>query len=235
MVNFANNWLFRPHFDYEYKSYQILGYAQRLQSQFAAHKFFPYLLEVKQQLEALNTFQRHKDAFEAGAQGEVEKIDWQELKLVRAALGRNDDFWEEVEAVMNFASQNFEKCRIQGESELLKVEEAIQVSEVGLTNYTIPSGCIFFRKPYTTRLYSFDLRIVRRPNPDESFKDVKTTYLDEIKTGLVTNYGNLKWKFLKSDAAHGQNAYLVETASEIPHIETLMPIVKTILLQRYQE
>ncbi len=234
MANFANNWLFKPHFDYEYKSYQILGYAQRLQFQFTARKFFPYLLELKQQLESLHTFQRHKDVFEASARGEVEKIDLQGLKLVRSAIERDNNFWEEVEAVMNFASENLERCKIQGEEELIKIEEAVSVSEIGLTNYTVPSGCIFFRKPAATRIYSFDVRMVRRPNPDESFKDIKTTYLDEIKTGVVTNYGSLKWQYLKSDAAHGQNAYLVETSAEIPHAETLMPIVKTILLKRHR-
>ncbi len=211
-----------------------MGYAQRLQHQFAAGKFFPYLLDLKEQLQALQTFKRHKEAFEANVQGELEKIDLQALKLIRSSLNRNDEFWEEVEAVMDFASENLEKCKAQGENELVKMEEKVSVTEVGLSNYAIPSGCIFFRKPMLTRVYSFDLRLVRRPNPDESFKDIKTTYIDEVKTGLVTNYGGLKWQYLKADAAHGQNAYLVETTMDIPHFETLMPIVKTILLQRHR-
>lgn len=80
-----------------------------------------------------------------------------------------------------------------------------------------------------TRIYKYRYRFVRRPYESEAYKDVMTEFLDERTTGRFPNFRELKMQYREKNEI---NTYLIETETEIPVFETLLPVAKEFLLQK---
>ena len=84
------------------------------------------------------------------------------------------------------------------------------------------------------RVYSYSLRMVMRPDSGDKYKDLRTNYLTDIRTGIIPDLHQIKWSVIRSASLDiGTNAYLVDCNQDIPHFETVLPVVKSYLIESY--
>ena len=228
MREFDDSWLFKPLFDYEYKSYQILAFEQFVESNLKNLKLYPYLSRIDRILSKLEQFESQKNDLKNSFPSELTGIDLDSGKILRKELSDSDKI-EELNSIMHFAKSHLTKCSNQAKSLQANLEKEIEISPVGIVNNHMTGGYLFFKKPKNTRVYAYECRMIQRAR--DTYKDIKTIYLDVEKTGMLTDYTDFKIKYVKSKQAHfGINAYLVETNIELPHFETVLPLVKNYLM-----
>jgi len=228
MRNFDDSWLFKPLFDYEYKSYQVLAFEQFLNSNFQDSKLYPYKDQVDYLLRKLENFEARKADLKKDFPLNLKGMDLEKAEMIRERLSESDKI-DELNSIMAFARKHLSRCSAEAKLLEARLSNEIQISPVGLINNNMSGGYLFFRRPRHTKVYAYEYRMIQRPV--QTHKDVKTTYINAEKTGLMTDYTDFKIKYVKSKKArYGINAYLVEINEEIPHFETVLPIVKNHLL-----
>jgi len=228
MRSFDDSWLFKPLFDYEYKSYQILAFEQFMTRKLEQLQLFPYLDQVDQILSSLEYFESKKEDLKKEFPTDLKAIDLEKARLIHEKVEEAGKM-EELNAIMDFARKHLVRCSAEAHDLEMQLSNEIQISPIGLINNNMLGGYLFFRKLRETRVYTYELRMVQRPA--RRHKDIKTTYLNAEPTGKMTDFTDIKLKYVKSRKARfGINAYLVETNIEIPHFETVLPLVKNRLL-----
>jgi hypothetical protein len=231
MQYLAQNWFLEPVLDFEYKSYEVLGYTQKLEKVFDQWRFFPYFDEFATHIQQIKSYRKAKAVLEEKLKRDIEKIDLQQMKLVKAGISGTSTEMAQLEEILRFAAGKFEEMERLGREQLNLARNELEISPLGLIDLNNSNGLLLFRKLDSTRIYEYAFRAIRRPGNKYSYKDLRTNYLTEINTGRFANYSDIKWKAIKNaGATTGTNAYLISTNVEIPYFATLMPCVKNYLI-----
>jgi hypothetical protein len=154
-------------------------------------------------------------------------VDLKQLRLIRERLSDNG-VMSTLNDVLEFALEKLSSTYQLGISEKENLMGQINIRPVGLLSPQSSGGLILLNSSKKTRIYKYTYRFVRRPYESESYKDVMTQFLDERDTGRFPNFRELKMEYREN---HEINTYLIETETEIPIFETLLPVAKEFLLQ----
>jgi len=231
MARLSKNWIIEPIFDYEYKTYQALSYTSEAERSFDEGKLFPYLTDLRKHIDLLTAYQSSVIGLENEMRAELIGLDPSKPALIYENP-MEDEVSEVLKEILNFALEKFHPLYRRGMEEKEEVLRHIRVSPIGLLNPDGWGGLLFLEKARRTRIYEYRYRFIRRPSLDEAYKDVKTNFIDELETGMFPNYRHLKLEYLKRVGKENElNTYLVETDTDIPTFETLMPVVKEHLIQ----
>ncbi len=225
MVTLSDSWYAEPLFDYEYKSYQLLAYSQNIIKNFTDRKFYPYLNELNRHLARIQSFNIRKFEIEESLRREIKEIDHLRANIIREPIKDNSGLMSEIIEILRFAERELSAAYETGRQELASTQQEIQIRPIGIVMSHYRNGYLLFKRSLNTRIYSYNVRYIHRPAADESYKDVVTTFLEEVQTGTFTNYGELKWNLIRKSSS-ACNAYLVETNIELPQFETLLPLAK---------
>lgn len=219
----SENWFVTPLFDVEYKYYQVLGYVQKLRRHFDEKRLFPYFDDLLRHIQNLETLTKTKLDFEKDFQQKVffESSEVQPIPI--------SDSLKDLTEILAFADKEFNQCRIHAERVLNVFLEKVQVSQLGLFNPESQGGMVLISQNDYTRVYTYEQRLIQRPNTYFQYKDIRTQYAKTVPSNK--NIYNLKWELLKSDElSAGINTYIVQCNEELPHFETVLPLVKNQLL-----
>lgn len=232
MQGLSDNWFLRPIFDFEYKSYQILGYTQYLNSHFENLRFYPYLDHLKSRIEELLHYQNAQFDLESKLYSEIDHIDFENFKIVRRPIEDQTGILESIHHILDFAKAKFQKCYHNAYSAFEHVEKEIEITPLGINNFNPTDGLLFFKKPGQIRVYSYSLRMIIRPDGKDKYKDLKTNFIKDVSVGILPDLHHLKWRMIRSTSINsGTNAYVVDCPPEIPHFETVLPVVKYYLIR----
>ncbi len=231
MFRLSESWYAEPIFDYEYKSYQLLAYAHEVSNCFSERKFYPYISDLGNHFARIQLFNQSKLLFEESIRRDIKDVDIEHLSILRAPVPDESGLLAELNQILLFAEKQLSSTYNKGIEQLNQTQSQIQISPVGLVISHYRHGYLFFRRSRLTRVYSYTVRLVQRPFGDEVYKDVVTNFLSEINTGMLTNFGEIKWKLIRTDKAAG-NAFLIETNEELPQIETLLPLAKKHIIKQ---
>ncbi len=233
MVKLNENWFVEPVFDFEYKTYQLRAYLRDLQDRFQEWKFYPYLNELQKHLVQVDGFKAGKVVLDENLRRDLREIDIRRQKLIRDTLPDDHGVIGELDEIISYASMHFNSLYKETLTGLEKTAGQVQISPLGIITSTVSEGILLFRKIRSTRIYTYQIRLVRRPAQEESYRDVQTRFLDEISTGMFTNFNEIKWGIMKAtQKVTGTNAFLIESNTELPQYETLLPIAKQYLIRK---
>jgi hypothetical protein len=227
MSRLSNDWLIEPVFDYEYKTYQVLAYTSQAQKRFEESMLFPYLPDIQNHLRKLNLYKQSVLNLENELRTDLIGVDVKKLRLIRERLS-DDGVISTLSDVLEFALEKLSSTYQLGISEKEQLIEKINIRPIGLLSPQRSGGLILLNSLKKTRIYKYEYRFVRRPYESEAYKDVMTQFIDERTTGRFPNFRELKMEYRKN---HEINTYLIETETEIPIFETLLPVAKEFLLQ----
>jgi len=228
MRTLSNDWLIEPVFDYEYKTYQVLAFTSRAEKRFEQSMLFPYLSDVELHLRKLNFYKKNVLDLESELKTNLVGVNLNQLLLIREKLQDNGVI-STLKDVVEFAIEKLSITYQTGISEKESLKGQINISPVGLLSPNSRGGLILLRNKLKTRIYKYRYRFVRRPYENESYKDVMTEFIDERTTGLFPDYQEMKMEYRDGSQI---NTYLVESESEIPVFETVLPVAKEFLLEK---
>lgn len=232
MERLNRNWFFEPVFDFEYKTYQLRAYIRDVRDRFSESKFYPYLIDIQSHLTDVRNFHSSKEHLEESLCRELKEIDLRGLQLIRREIPDDKGIITELTQIVKYADTHLAKTYENGIANLEKMAEEVQITPLGIVTATKSEGFLLFRKVQSTRIYTYSLRLVRRASASQEFMDVKTRYIQEVSTGLLTNFNELKWQLIKTSGADAAlNAFLVESNTDLPQYETLLPIAKKYLIK----
>ncbi len=228
MVHLSENWFVNDVFDVEYKEYQVLDYVQKTNAHFEQEEFFPYFDHLLKHIHDLELFGQAQYNLDQNLIAGSSQHSFNPLQQPKVhPLGVES----ELKEIIAFAKNQFTRCRSRAEFNLGNLYNKIRISELGLTNPKVAGGLVLINHFETTRVYTYEHRIIKRPNTFFQYKDVKTCFAEQLYSSATPDFHEIKWQFLKSNKFEtGINTYLVEFDQEIPHFETLMPLVKNHLL-----
>lgn len=231
MIGLSDNWFLEPVFDFEYKSYQVLGYAQSLNSHFADMLFYPYIDDLTRHLQRLQKYVQAKAELESRLHREIEELDFENKKIIKKSVDDQNGLISELQEILLFAQNHFDSTLKYASIELANLSKEIEIQQLGLSDLNLERGILLFRRPTFTRIYNYTLRAVQRPGNIQVHKDLKTNYVQDVSTGAFTNFNEIKWNILKSTGnMSGSNAFLIQANRDFPHYELVMPIVKKHLI-----
>ncbi len=232
MAILKDNWFLEPIFDFEYKSYQILGYTKLLNSHFESCKFYPYLDGLSKHLSLLSAYQEAKENLESRLEREIETLDFKNKRIQKKPVEDTEGIISALQEIISFGKSEMQNCYTRATSSYEAARKEIEINPLGLLGTNTNQGILFFRRPDKTRVYSYSVRMVMRPGPGDVYKDVKTTYLDALSTGPFTNFNNIKSNIIKTSAFDiGTTAYLIDTNTEMPYFELVLPVVKKYIIE----
>lgn len=233
MATLNDNWFLEPVFDFEYKSYEVLGFTQYLNNHFSKWEFYPYIDKLMMRIAELSSYRRAKIALEEKLERDIDAIDLKNKKIIKRPVEDKNGVIAELQEIIRFADIHLNNCFNQAHSELERVTDEMEITQLGISDLHEDHGLLFFKNLNQTRVYSYNVRMIMRPGNTDLYKDVKTVFLDEISTGMLTNFNDLKWNIIKNLTRDlGTNAFLVESNTHIPHFETLLPMAKNYLIAR---
>jgi len=228
MSRLNKDWLIEPVFDYEYKTYQVLAYTSQAEKHFKQAMLFPYLPDIQRHLRQLNFYKKSVLNLEEELRTELVGFDFSQLKLVREQLTDNGVI-STLNDVLEFAIEKLSTTHQLGITEKQSLLEQINIRPIGILNPSSERGLLLLNCSRTTRIYKYTHRFVRRPFESEAYKDVRTEFLDERETGRFPNFRELKMQYRCENEI---NTFLIETETEIPVFETLLPFAKEFLLKK---
>ena len=233
MATLNDNWFLEPVFDFEYKSYEVLGYTQFLNNHFAQWEFYPYIDKLMKRIAELSTYSKAKISLEEKLERDIDSIDLKNQKILKRPVEDKKGVIAELQQIIQFADIHLNKCFKQAHLELETALKEIEITQLGISDSHEDHGLLLFRNHNQTRIYSYNLRMIMRPGNTDLYKDVKTIFLDEVSTGMLTNFNDLKWNIIRNSTRDlGTNAFLVESNTDVPHFEMLLPMVKNYLIAR---
>jgi hypothetical protein len=232
MGSLNKNWFFEPVFDFEYKTYQLRGYLRDVKQRFSESRFYPYLIDIHDHIDAVSRFQLGKHTLEESLSRELKEIDLKHHRIIRKEVADDTGVVTELGHIVQYAFTHLNDTYQTGLAQLNKMSEEVHITPVGILTAAKSEGFLLFRKTKSTRIYAYRLRLVRRNSPLEAFMDVQTSYVQEVDTGLLTNFNEIKWRLIKTTGAdNALNAFLVESNKDLPQYETLLPIAKQYLIK----
>lgn len=231
MIGLSDNWFLEPVFDFEYKSYQVLGYSQSLNLHFARMRFYPYIDDLTLHLQRLQQYVRAKEDLESKLHRDIDELDFENKKIIKKPVDDSNGLITELQEILLFARNHFDSSLKHASTELAILSKEIEIQQLGVSDLNLNRGILLFRRPTFTRVYSYTLRMVQRPGLVHAYKDLKTNYVQDVSTNAFTNFNEVKWDMLKTTGNRsGSNAFLIETNRDFPHYELVMPLVKKHLI-----
>jgi len=234
MKQLSETWFVEPLFDYEYKSYEVLAFAKEVKKHFESSRLFPYLAEVSRHTSMLKAYRLAKEAIGGSLRTDLLEIDLKRLQLIRDAIPDKGGVMAELDQIIAFAEEVFERTHQEGNHLLEDLTDMIEIHPVGIVAAPGSPGYLLFRRDQKIRVYSYHYRLVRRAFTTEAYKDVCTQYHSEWTLSRFENVHTIKCDLIKGQrqsSVAATNAFVVETSLDLPQYETLLPIAKQHLIK----
>src|SRR5690606_782052 len=190
MAVLNDNWFLEPVFDYEYKTYEVLGYTQYLNNHFSRWEFYPYIDKLMMRIAELSSYSQAKLSLEEKLERDIDAIDLKNKKIVKRPVEDKKGVIAELQQIIQFADIHLNNCFKEAHSELERATREIEITRLGLSDSHEDHGLLLFKNLNQTRIYSYSLRMILRPGNTDLYKDVKTVFLDEVTTGMLTNFND---------------------------------------------
>lgn len=215
--------------DFEYRKYVLLAYLQKVGSRFREKRLYPYLNELKRQYTEFLAFKGKKDELANAFPGELSGIDLEKRRLTYEASVEDEAFMEEIDRIIELSLPRIKERLKDGEELRSSVMDRVDVRPVGLLPLQKREGYLLLSRPDEWRAYRYRLNMVQDPSADRRYRDLRTRYLssfrkidppEKLKEHLIKEYRDLP------DPA----VFRIGSELLVPHIETLLPIAKQLLM-----
>lgn len=228
------NWLTQPRIDYELKSYQLLGYFQRLQRLFRQNKLYPSFHHLKRHYDHLTAYQAFKSAFADQFPKKLEGIDGIPPSLKYHSLPTDEGLLEEINAVVDFALPHFEHSIAEANELQRSLLAQTHFEAVGLLPLYQNEGYLLLAMQQETLVYSYQYSLLHTNRKEEQYRSISTAYVTSYAQSEHVNY---RFEYIKRDLVKQHEdmpnpaTYALQTDLVLPIKETLLPLAKQALWQ----
>jgi hypothetical protein len=159
-------------------------------------------------------------------------MDLENFRIEFEKLIADDEYMEEVAAIIDFAIPCMNRHLSEGKEIYQEVEDDLNIFPVGIVPLNPEAGYMMLAKALSkeTCVYSYAITIFE--NANEKFRGIKTQFIGNYSRSFSNTFEEIKFQLIK-EFRHIPNpgAYVVESKSEYPLNETLLPVAKRSLVR----
>ena len=231
MTKLHGDWLTEGILDLEYKKYVLLAYLQHVQSQFVAHRLFPYLPELRSHYENSIYFREKKANIKSAFPKKLTGIDLTKLRLQYEEVYSDDDqYLGELNSILEFAIPRFSTALSEGQERYQEVEADLTFAPVGIIPLRTEEGYLFIHRvsQHETAIFRYQLALYDSGRQ----RYIHTAWVDSVTKGIGTTFENLKVELARKYRSLPNPAtYMVESRYDYPLHETLLPVAKQLMVR----
>lgn len=215
--------------DHEYRKYKLFGYLQRIAERFREKRLYPYLSELKDQYSELLSFKGKKEELSGSFPKELTGFDFEKQRLEYRSLIKDEGFMEEIDRIIELSLPRIKEQLDKGEELRSSVMDHIEVRPIGLLPLRKREGYLLLSRTDEWRAYRYRLKRIQNPSADRRYKDLRTRFLGSFRRMKAPE--GIKDELVRSERLTANPAvFWIECDLMIPHIETLLPIAKQVLM-----
>ncbi|MBI3518304.1 MAG: hypothetical protein HY062_02960 [Bacteroidetes bacterium] len=229
MKTLSENWITENLIDFEYKKYVLLGYLQKVQEHFNAHKLYPDFAELIAHYKNLISLKNNTSALEKGFKKNLKGIDYQNLTLVYENT-IDDESLNELKQIIAFSEPLFIDELKKGKTIFDFAEQHISTNHIGIMPIYKKEG-YFILYPYQSKqvqvyAYSFSkLNLLQ-----QEVYGLNCSYFSTYTLSLSKPVDKIKLDIIDANPELPNPAvYLFKANAELPKDETFLPIAKRLL------
>ncbi len=226
------DWLTEGMIDYEFKKYILLAYLKDVRHNFSLNKLYPYLSDLIFHYRNLQRIKENKNIIFEQFPRSISKADFEKLQLTYKKIIKDDDIMKELGDIIEFALSNFKSLMDEGKDIYEFVENNIEIIPIGLSPLYSKEGYLLVEETKKVDLEIYRYQITIFEAADEKYQGVHTHLVERFEKSLVYTYENIKLMLVKRYRDMPNPAtYLLTTKIEFPHMETLLPVAKRLLVK----
>lgn len=226
------HWATMPAFDLELKRYQLLAFLQRVQRGFEAHKVYPYLTELRMQLEDLVDLHRSRGSSQRLRQGDLLGLDLRQRRLLYTRA-EDPAFLEVVDELLELALPDVQQHTNAGEDLRRSLLTELRITPVGLQPMHQYEGWLLLREGTEARAYSYSIPWVVSTALFDPAMQVRTRFVTSFTWGSMSQLKHLRQRLEGLwPSTHWVATYALESERELPRMETLLPLARHLLFER---
>ena len=232
MKTLSDTWFADGYIDFELKKYTLLAYLQEIHQQFSQNKLYPQLSDIIFHYNNLVAFRENKKYLQEQFPKKLSGVQIEKLQVLYEQLIEDDELMQELEDIINYASQEMKSAISNGTEIYEFVEDKLIIFPVGLIPLDNNEGYFFLNEgSYSnTRVYQYRLSFFEKH--DERYRSIRTEYIDTWARSIANTYENIKAELIRIKTAMPNPAvYSIETELKFPVDETLLPIAKRSLVR----
>ncbi|MBY0536507.1 MAG: hypothetical protein K2P88_11700 [Chitinophagaceae bacterium] len=232
MKTLSETWFADGYIDFELKKYTLLAYLKEISEHFNENKLYPQLADLIFHYNNLVSFRENKRFLQDQFPKRFTGIQLQKLELLYEQLVTDDELMQELEEIIQYASNRMKYTITSGTEIYEFVEDKLNIYPIGLVPIESNEGYFFLSsgEQLTTRIYRYRLNIIEKQQ--ERYRTMKTEYMGDYRRSFVNTYEGVKLNLIKEHKDLPNPAvYTIETELQFPIDETLLPIAKRSLVR----
>lgn len=232
MKTLSDTWFADGYIDFELKKYTLLAYLQEVNKYFNSNRLYPQLADVIFHYNNLVAFRENKKYLQEQFPKALTGLQMEKLQLLYEQIIEDDEMMQELEDIINYATNKIRKAISNGTEIYEFVENKLIIFPVGLIPLDVREGYFFLSEGSyrNTRVYQYRLSFFEKH--DEKYRAIKTEYIDKWTRNTANTYENIKAELIRRKKDLPNPAvYSIETELTFPVDETLLPIAKRSLVR----
>lgn len=232
MKTLSETWFADGYIDFELKKYTLLAYLKEISEHFNENKLYPQLADLIFHYNNLVSFRENKRFLQDQFPKRFTGIQLQKLELLYEQLVTDDELMQELEEIIQYASNRMKYTITSGTEIYEFVEDKLNIYPIGLVPIESNEGYFFLSsgEQLTTRIYRYRLNIIEKQQ--ERYRTMKTEFMGDYRRSFVNTYEGVKLNLIKEHKDLPNPAvYTIETELQFPIDETLLPIAKRSLVR----
>jgi hypothetical protein len=232
MTSLNNDWLTEGLIDFEFKKYVLLAYLKAVRQNFRTTKLYPFLSDLIFHYKNLLSIQENKMIIYEKFPRVIRKADFEKLKLSYEKIIKDDDIMKEIEDIVMFAIEEIQGTLREGREIYEFVEENVDLVPIGISSLYKKEGYMLINEKQKNDLNVYRYQITIFEGPEEKFRGVHTTLIDQFEKSIVSTYEEIKLTLIRKHRELPNPAtYLVNANFNFPLNETLLPVAKRLLVK----
>ncbi len=226
-------WLTEGTIDFELKKYKLLAYLQSVHSEFRKGRLYPSFGDLISHYQNLVQLRDQKQVLGENFQKEMSGVDLEQARIEYEQLQNDGEVMQEIQSIIDFAIPQVKDELRQGAKIFDWVENQMSCKEIGVRPIKNDIGYIFLKKQKSrfVDVYAYNVSLIR--SPEDNLRILETSYVDSKKKRFSDSYADFKLELLrKHKDIPNPSIYLFEFEYELPIEETILPVVKRMLLQK---
>lgn len=232
MGNLKDNWLTEGLIDFEYKKYLLLAYFKQVKESFVRVELYPFLSDLVFHYRNLLTLKENKSLIRESFPQELSLENLSNLELNYKKIIEDDAVMQEIESIMEFALPQFKASLDEGSFIYEYVQSHCEIVPVGLASLYTNEGYLFVAQPPEKETYIYRYQVTFFEQSNEAMRGIQTEHVLTTERNLSNTYENIKLQLIRERTdLPNPSTYLVLSKKKFPHMQTLMPVAKRLLVK----
>jgi hypothetical protein len=232
MEQLQPDWLTSGLLDTEYKQYILLAWLQKVKQEFRHTRLYPALAQLIEQHRSLYQLAAQRDELDAQRRGDVEALDFQEMRLVYKQFQGNAQLDQYIDALLEFALPRLKTSIEEGKDIYEIVEEHIIFEPVGLMPLWKNEGYLFLYDEPRNEVTTYRYQRGWVESDEERLTHLAFERVDQFSKSLTMSFEQAKLNLIRRFSQWPNPAtFIARSTLAFPLQETLLPVAKRRLLR----